>query len=111
GQYKEDLTGNGLKETIELKGIRLSGENSFYRDIWAEITSKHDKTWTIPYLGGYDPKLQFITLPNQQQKGMFYHSKQSDKPHDKSSFLHTIVNGKLIEKELPDNYYMSGSFQ
>src|SRR5699024_2161406 len=55
--YEEDITGDGIKETIELKGVLLSEDSGFFHQVWADITSEHDKEWRISYESGYDPTL------------------------------------------------------
>src|SRR5690625_1985031 len=62
--YKEDITGDGQKETIELQGILLSDDSDYYRDIWANITNEHSEKWRISYGSGYQPVIQFIDLNN-----------------------------------------------
>lgn len=105
--YDEDITGNGSTEQISLKGILLSEEQSFYRDIWLEITTDDGLTWTISYLNGYDPTIEFITLHNKKGKSIFFSSKNEQKENTQ---LHSIINQKVVEETLPDPVYMAGAF-
>src|SRR5699024_2080940 len=61
-EYEEDITGDRIKETIKLYGIYLSSDSDFYRDIYAVIETKNNQKWEINYIGGYDPKLEFIDV-------------------------------------------------
>src|SRR5699024_12014081 len=45
--HEEDITGDGIKETVELKGVLLSEDSGFFHQVWADITSEHDKEWKI----------------------------------------------------------------
>lgn len=109
--YKEDITENGSNEEIELKGELLKDGHLFYQDIWLEITSNTGQSWKIPYMGGYEPTIHFISLPNQKGKSIFFSSQNTDNNTQHKSHLHSIVNSKIIENTLPKPPYMSGSFK
>lgn len=112
--YEEDITGDGLKETIELKGILLSRDATFYREIWVDVISKNDEQWKIQYEGGYEPSIQFIDLNRDGINNLFYQSGKNDTGETGKRFtyhLHTLDNGKVIEKDLPKQHYINGTFK
>lgn len=101
--YKADVTGNGLEETIELKGELLSSESSYYREIWAEIKSIDSRKWRIPFQGGYEPHIEFLDLTHDFNNDILY---QSETKHS----LMTFKNGHIVEGELPKLHYIEANF-
>ncbi|WP_010097085.1 hypothetical protein [Ornithinibacillus scapharcae] len=108
--YEEDITGNGLKEIIELKGILFSPDSNYYRDIKAIITSSENQTWEIPYMGGYDPTLKFIDLNHDKVNDIFFQSATGGSGGLYQFHLHTLVKNKLSEIPLPEQPFVKGKF-
>ncbi|MFZ3580414.1 hypothetical protein [Virgibacillus sp. DJP39] len=108
--YKEDLTGDGKTETIFLKAIPFSKDSAYFQKVWANITSSESKKWTIPYEGGYEPKLQFYDLNHDMTLDVYYQSSTGGSGGLYHSQLNTLENGKLIEIPLPEQHYIKGEF-
>lgn len=96
----DDITGDGIIENIELKGILLSSESEYYQKVWAEITNEHGKKWRINYDGGYEPVLTTLKLsPNQNS--LLYKS-TVDKDRDVHNHkLHTVSIDSVKAIDLP----------
>lgn len=109
-EYEEDVTGNGLKEIIKLKGTLLAEESNFYHSVWVEITNQQSKKWQINYGGAYQPKLKFVDVKHENIENLLFQSKTND---DRLSYhsLHSIKNGKVDEIPLPKLNYISGNFK
>ncbi|WP_052345712.1 hypothetical protein [Paucisalibacillus sp. EB02] len=107
---EEDVTGNGLKEIIELKGVLFSPDSNYYRDIVAVITSSENKVWEIPYMGGYDPSLSFIDLNHDKVNDIFFQSATGGSGGLYQYHLHTLVKNKLSEIPLPEQPFVKGKF-
>src|SRR5699024_4459318 len=75
---EEENTGDGIKETVELKGVLLSEDSGFFHQVWADITSEHDKEWKISYESGYDPTLTFNDLNHDKVTELIYRSAADD---------------------------------
>lgn len=108
--YEEDITGDGLKETIELKGILFSQDSKYYREIWADITNAYAEEWRINYQGGYEPKIQFIDVNHDNINDLLYQSATGSSGGLYNNQLHTLKNGKIIEADLPEQLYIKGAF-
>src|SRR5699024_12717884 len=76
--HEEDITGDGIKETIELKDLLLSEDSGFFHQVWADITSKHDKEWKISYESGYDLQLTFNDVNHVNVSEVIYSSDADD---------------------------------
>lgn len=109
--YKEDVTGDGSKEDIVLKGHLLAEDGNYYRDVWAEISNRNGDEWHIQYKGGYNPQLKFLHLTDQSVRDIYYEASVND---DETSYihkLHTLKQRKLKNIELPQSNHIEGSFK
>ncbi|WP_330949705.1 hypothetical protein [Virgibacillus sp. MG-45] len=109
--YQEDVTGNGLKERIQLKGSLFSPESKYYQTINTTIQTKDNNHWTITYDGGYDPTLTFIDLNHDRIADIFFQSATGGSGGIYQSKLHTLAANTLTEIPLPKLAYVSGEFQ
>lgn len=109
--YKEDVTGDGQKETIYLKAVPFSKDSSYYQKIWASIESPHSKEWTIQYQGGYEPTLQFYDLNHDGINDMYFQSPTGGSGGLYSYQLNTLKNGRLKEIPLPVQRHVKGKFK
>ncbi|WP_174614092.1 hypothetical protein [Virgibacillus ihumii] len=103
-EFDEDVTGDGRKESVTLKGIKFSMETDYLKDAWTEIQLANNKKWKIPYDGGYDPNLEFLDLNHDKVLDIFYQSKGQGGLHNHA--LHTLSNGELKEIQLPVQRYV-----
>ncbi|API90892.1 hypothetical protein [Virgibacillus sp. 6R] len=108
--YHADVTGDNKLETIKLLGTLFSSGSTYYREIWAEISNEQNQ-WQIIYPGGYDPSLQFIDLNHDGIKDIFYQSATGGSGGLYSYQLNTILHTVLQRIPLPEQTYLSGSFQ
>lgn len=108
--YKEDVTGDGQKETIYLKAVPFSNDSSYYQKIWASIESPHGKDWTIQYKGGYEPTLQFYDLNHDKVNDIYFQSPTGGSGGLYSCQLNTLENGSLKEIPLPVQRHVKGKF-
>src|SRR5690625_2388438 len=108
-QYEEDVTGDGLKEIIKLKGTFLSEESEYYHSVWAEIISQTEKKWEIHYGGAYAPKITFIDINQDKRQNLLFQGVTDD---DRVEFkMHRVKNGMIHKVELPMLNYISGRFK
>ncbi|MGJ9457443.1 hypothetical protein [Oceanobacillus sp. CF4.6] len=109
--YHEDVTGDGEKETIELKGMLFSPDAQYYQDIWAEVTSTSSNDWKISYGGGYDPVIQFIDLNHDGINDIFFQSPTGGSGGLYTYNFRTLANGNMKEIDLPEQRFVEGSFE
>ncbi|HLR51839.1 MAG TPA: hypothetical protein VK072_03080 [Candidatus Avamphibacillus sp.] len=108
-EYEEDVTGDHINETIKLYGIFLSSDSNFYRDIYALIETKNNQKWEINYIGGYNPKLEFIDITQNGINEILFQSATGRSNELYNYTLHTIQHNELNELELPFQS-VSGAF-
>ncbi|MGM8211928.1 hypothetical protein ACLIBH_03930 [Virgibacillus sp. W0430] len=109
--YEEDVTGDGLKETIELKGILLTEENAYYRKLWVDIRSPYAKQWKISFGGGYEPTLQFIDLNHDGVLDFFFQSATGGSGGLYNYSSYTLKNEAVSKIPLPKDQYIKGHFK
>lgn len=109
--YEDDLTGDGLKETIQLKGSLFSQESKYYRDIWVELTNNHLEKWEIPFGGGYEPEIHLFDFNHDGINDLFYQSATGGSGGTYSHHLYTFKNGIIEEIPLPQQLYIKGNFK
>lgn len=109
--HNEDITGDGIQETIELKGTLLSKDSPFYHNIWVDISNEHSGEWRINYGGGYYPNLQTIDLNSKYKTNLLFTSSSDESKTDSSQKLHSIQNNKVIELKLPKPNIITGTFK
>ncbi len=107
--FNEDLTGDGKKESIALKGIQFSNESTFLKDIWANIEMNNQR-WKISYDGGYKPVLQFMDLNHDKVYDVFYKSSKKVNGNAYHHQLNTLKNGTLKKIPLPTQRYIKVQF-
>ncbi|GAA0588210.1 hypothetical protein GCM10009001_00020 [Virgibacillus siamensis] len=107
-EFNEDLTGDGRKESIVLKGVKFSMETDYLKDAWVEIQLENNKKRKIPYDGGYNPNLEFLDLNHDKVLDIFYRSEGQGGLHNQA--LHTLSNGELKEIQLPVQRYVKAYF-
>ncbi|MFD1413435.1 hypothetical protein [Oceanobacillus jeddahense] len=109
--YEEDVTGDGEKEQLELKGKLFAADGVYYQDIWVDISSpSSDKTWRINYGGGYDPELQFADLTHNGVVDILYQSPTGGSGGLYTSQLNQWDKDDFIELPLPIEQPVQGEF-
>lgn len=108
---EDDLTGDGLKETIKLKGTLFSQERNYFQNIWIELISKHTEKWRIPLAGGYEPKIHLVDLNHDNINDLFYQALVDEGNELSIHHLYTLKNGTIKEISLPKYFYLEGHFK
>ncbi|RKQ29689.1 hypothetical protein [Oceanobacillus halophilus] len=110
--YQKDVTGDGVLDEINLKGVPFSDGAEYFHNIWAEVKSKStdDGRWRINYGDGYEPEIQFVDINHDKIQDMLYQSPTGGSGGLYHYDLHTIANNQLLEIPLPKHEYVSGEF-
>lgn len=107
--YQEDITGDGLHETIHLNGELLSEKSSYYRKIWISIQSPFSNEWKVPLKSGYEPEIKFIDLNGDQINDIFFINKRDENIYQYE--LYTVANGKIKNIPLPKQQYIYARYK
>lgn len=109
--YEEDVTGNGQKEEIKLKGIRFSEDSNYFHNVWADVKGSHTRQWKIVYEGGYDPSLKFNDLNHDGVNDVLFQNGASETRGMHHYQLHTLKDEKLKELKIPESHTITGEFK
>lgn len=109
--YQIDLTGDGYKETIELKGDLLSTDSTYYPFVVAKIQTRHGNTWEVELPDGMNPSLNFIDVTNDGTKDLLYKSNLSNNDVLYIRKLYTFEENNFISIPLPKNSFVHAHFQ
>ncbi|HLR75282.1 MAG TPA: hypothetical protein VK077_08385 [Virgibacillus sp.] len=111
GTYEEDITGDGMKERIKLKGYLLTTDSDYYRKVWAEISNPNGREWKINYEGGYNPRLEFLSLTNNDATNILYQTATKSNSDAYQYSLHTMQNLELKKTALPQQDHIIGNYK
>ncbi len=109
--YQEDITGDGNKDDIILKGIPYSDNANYLKEIWADIITYTGKKYRIDYEPGYDPKISFVDLNHDGVGDLFQTSGTGGSGGIQNYRLDTLANDKLIELSLPKALNIQAHFE
>ncbi|MUV39265.1 hypothetical protein JNUCC1_03138 [Lentibacillus sp. JNUCC-1] len=104
--FYEDVSGDGLKEQISLKGYPLKGDSQFVHDIALYVTNEQTEQYV--HIGsGYYPEVTAIQIAEDSAPVIFIQM-QSSTENDalKRSSLYTIKNKKIKPLDLPELDYL-----
>lgn len=108
--FEDDVTGDGLREQIKIKGHLLSENSSFYQNVWIDIESPFKKQWSISLQNGYDPQLKLIDLNHDEVFDLFYQVKTENASDTFNYQFYTLKAGKVTSLPLPKRLYIEGKF-
>ncbi|MEN1970313.1 hypothetical protein WMZ97_19850 [Lentibacillus sp. N15] len=109
--YQEDVTGDGQKEEIELKGIRFSQDSMYFHNVWADIKGPQTKQWKIVYEGGYEPSLQFNDLNHNGINDVIFQSAKNESKEMYQYQFNTLRDEQLEKIKVPESYTITGKFK
>jgi len=108
-EYEEDVTGDGIKERINLYGTPLASDSNFYKDIYVVIKSQHNQTWKIHFDGGYHPEIDILDFTHNGVNDLLFKRKTGEGEDSYVYALHTIQGSEVNKVKLP-NQQVSGQF-
>lgn len=109
--YHEDVTGDGQKEEIKLKGIRFGQDSNYFHNVWADIKGPQTKQWKIVYEGGYNPSLQFKDLNHDGVNDVLYQNTENETKALHHYQFNTLKDEKLEKIQVPESYTITGEFK
>src|SRR5699024_509526 len=108
--YEEDLTGDGFREHIILKGSLFSEKSNFYRDVWLDIASPFAHQWKISLEGGYNPEVRMIDLNHDHTPDLLYRVAKDEDSLQYFHQLYTLKKGTAQQIPTPKHHHIQGKF-
>lgn len=101
-EKKADISGDGIDETISLKGIPYQDEDSYLKQIYIEVSSADGKTYKIPFEGGSKASFQLVDLNHDGVKDIFSNVLTGGSGGITINYLYTLKDFSLTNLLIPD---------
>ena len=99
-ENKADVTGDGVNETIYLKGIPYEDEDSYLKTVYVEVGGPDEKMVKIPLESGSKASLQLVDVNHDGVKDLFA-SVQTGDSSGTIYFLSTLKDFKNTPLQVP----------
>lgn len=109
--FEEDVTGDGIKENLNLQGSYLSDDSDFFQHITLDINNSFQKEWNLSLKGGYEPELSFYDLNHDKTLDIFYEVAINTDKNQYFTQAYTLKNNKIDPIELPKNNPIKGVYK
>ncbi|WP_018663584.1 hypothetical protein [Heyndrickxia acidiproducens] len=109
--YDEDITGDGKKDSIVLKGMPFEKRGRYLKKIRADISTSDGKAFRIDYEPGYEPALQFVDLNHDGVKDVLGFSESGGSGGIIRYRLDTFSGGVGKSLPLPPALKLAGKFE
>lgn len=110
-EEKADVTGNGTEDIIRLKGVKLEGEDDFYKKLTVEVTADQSKPISFKLKEGAKPSLYFSDLNNDGLQDLFVSIPTDSNNGFVQHNLLTVKDGKITELSVPNPLLISSRFK
>ncbi len=109
-EYQEDITGNGKKDQIVIKGVPYDETSLFLKEITLQVKTDENQSFSIPLEGGYDPTADFIDLNHDGVKDVFISIPTGGSGGIYNYYLYTFKNNREINLTVPKPLVIQGHF-
>ncbi|MDR7078282.1 hypothetical protein J2Y03_003332 [Neobacillus niacini] len=110
-KQESDVTGDGINESIQLKGVLYDGEDDYLKDIYINISTDDDKQYTMPLESGSKASLKLVDLNKDGVKDLFANVFTGGSGGITLNYLYSFKD--FISKELavPDPLEIDSQFE
>lgn len=105
-----DLTGNGKKDTVIVKGELFEAGAAFLKNIFVVIQGSNGKEYTLTLDGGYEPTVRFEDLNHDGIKDLFISVATGGSGGLSNYNLYTLKDFKLTDLTVPDPLIIQSEF-
>jgi hypothetical protein len=108
---KVDVTGDGKKDLIYVKGIPYEAGVQFLKEIYLKIKASNGKTYKIVLEGGYDPETAYRDLNHDGVKDMLVSIPTGGSGGLSNFNLYTLKDFKSVDLTAPEPLTINGQFE
>ncbi|WNS77415.1 hypothetical protein RRV45_10655 [Bacillus sp. DTU_2020_1000418_1_SI_GHA_SEK_038] len=107
---KEDVTGDGKKDEIILKGLPYEEGTDFLKEIYMEIQASNKKSFNVEFDSGFNPRVNFIDLNHDGLKDIFVTVDTGGSGGITNHYLYTVKNFALTDLTVPEPLVINSQF-
>lgn len=109
--HESDVTGDGINESIQLKGIPYEDEEGYLKEIYIDISTTDEKQYKIPLESGSKAALKLVDLNHDGVKDLFSNVLTGGSGGITLNYLYTLKD--FIKKELvvPEPLEIASTFE
>lgn len=108
--YHEDVTGDGRPDKIILYATPYEDRSQYFKHIWADILTSHQKKIRLSFAAGYKPEIRFEDLNHDGVKDILESSNTGGSGGIYSYNLSTLKDHKPRSLPLPPQLTIEGRF-
>lgn len=106
-----DVTGDGKKDIIYVKGVPFEEGAQFLKRIFLKIKASDGETYKIELEGGYDPAISFKDLNHDRIKDIFVSVPTGGSGGLSNFYLYTLKDFKVTDITVPEPLTISSRFE
>ncbi len=110
-EEKVDITGDGRKDVIYVKGVPFEEGTQFLKEIYLKIKASDGKTYKIELDGGYDPSTKYKDLNHDSVKDIFISVPTGGSGGLSNFYLYTLKDFKVVNLTVPEPLSVSSQFE
>ncbi|MBS8264146.1 hypothetical protein DYI25_06825 [Mesobacillus boroniphilus] len=108
---KVDITGDGKKDLIYVKGVPYEEGAQFLKKIFLKIKASNGEIYKIDLEGGYDPTTNYKDLNHDSVKDIFISVPTGGSGGLSNFYLYSLKNFKVANLSVPEPLSVSSQFQ
>ncbi len=107
---KMDVTGDGKKDEIIIKGLPYEEGTEFFKEIYLEIKASNKKSYKVELESGYNPRASFVDLNHDGLKDIFVTVDTGGSGGITNHYLYTVKNFELADLTVPEPLVINSQF-
>jgi hypothetical protein len=110
-EEKVDITGDGKKDWIYVKGVPFEEGAQFFKKIYLKIKASNGEIYKIDLDGGYDPTTIFKDLNHDSVKDIFISVPTGGSGGLQNFYLYTLKDFHVANLTVPEPLAVSSQFE
>ncbi|MDQ0413170.1 MULTISPECIES: hypothetical protein [Mesobacillus] len=108
---KVDVTGDGKKDLVFVKGIPFEEGTRYLKEIYLKIKASNGNTYKIDLDGGYDPTTEYKDLNHDSVKDIFVSIPTGGSGGLSNYYLYTLKDFKVVNLSVPEPLSVTSQFE
>lgn len=110
-EEKVDVTGDGKKDLIYVKGVPFEEGAQFLKEIYLKIRASNGKVYKIDLEGGYDPKTTYKDLNHDSVKDILMSIPTGGSGGLSNFYLYSLRDFQVTNLNVPEPLAVSSQFE